>query len=94
LCWEIVRAIFRLKRASFQRLLLTGVILATLGWGFVIAHVPVMRMAAGASRAGVAPVFVFYYLLGVGGFVLGLVITRASDALIASIVGTAGPTHN
>ena len=92
--WEIFRAIFRLKRASFWRLLMTGVILATLGWGFVIAHVPFMAMAPGTSRVGLAAVFVFFYLLGVGGFALGLVITRGSDALIDRIVGTAEPTHD
>lgn len=84
---EIIRFTFRLKRASLRRQVLTGLIVATLGWGFVIAHVPVMKVAPGSSRMAFVVGFFALYLLGIGGFALGSVMMRASDALIDRLTG-------
>src|SRR5712692_8898474 len=66
---EIVRAVFRLKRPTFRRRLLTPIIVSTLGWAFVLASVPLMRVAPGTTRVALGMMFFFFYLLGLGGFV-------------------------
>ena len=83
---EIVRAVFRLKRPTFRRRLVTPIIVLTLAWAFVIAHVPLMRVAPGTTRVALAMMFFFVYLVGLGGFVVGSVIAHASDALIDRFV--------
>jgi hypothetical protein len=45
-----------------------------------------MRVAADSSRFGHAMIFLAFYLLGIGGFALGSLITYASDALIDRFV--------
>lgn len=86
--WEVVSLVLHLKRASFQRRFAIAAIVATLGWGFVIAHVPFMRVANQSSRVSLALAFFFLYVLGLAGFAFGLLIARASTAVIDRIVGT------
>ena len=84
--WEIIRSIFRLKQATLKRQLLGGAIMATAGWGFVLIHAPFMKMAPGSSRVAGFFIDLFLYVLGLAGFLLGTLISRFSDQLIARIV--------
>ena len=85
--WEIIRAVFRLKRATLRRQIWSAIVVASVGWGFVLVHVPVMGMVPGSSRAGSVVMIFMFYLLGLAGFALGAVVTRASDLLIDRILG-------
>lgn len=84
---EIVRAVFRLKPPTLRRRLLTLLMVATLGWGFAIAHLPVVKVARDSTRIGLAGTFVLFYVLGVAGFALGGVVTWASQGLINRVLG-------
>jgi len=62
------------------------VVVATLGWLFIMVHLPFMKMAAGSSRFVFAMLCSLLYAVGIAGFFLGSLIAYASDALIANFV--------
>ena len=56
-------------------------IFATAGWGIVLCHVPVMRIAPGATRIGLAGVFLFFYLLTLASFAAALCLSSLGDLI-------------
>jgi hypothetical protein len=78
----VVRIVFRLPRPSFKRRVITTVILASLGWAFVFAHVPYLRVAPGTSRGALAGIFAVFYVIGIIGFVAGAAINHFSDLVL------------
>lgn len=79
---EGFRLVFHRPRPTLKRRLITAFIFATLTWGFVLAHVPVMRVAPNTSRFGLGMVFVAFYAIGLAGFTMGAIIKAGADALI------------
>ena len=83
---EIIRVVFRLRRPTLKQRVLAGVVVGTLGWLFIMVHLPFMKMAAGSSRFVFAMLCSLLYVVGIAGFFLGSLIAYASDALIANFV--------
>jgi hypothetical protein len=56
-----------------------AVLVVTACWAFVFAHLPWMRMAPGASRAGLGGVFAGFYFMTLASFAGGVTFSWAAD---------------
>jgi hypothetical protein len=56
--------------------------IATAGWGIVLGHVPVMRIAPGSTRMGLAFVFFLFYLLTIGAFAAAVFLSYLADLVV------------
>lgn len=85
--WEIIRAIFRLKRASLKRNLMAGLTVSTIGWGIILLHIPFMSAPPKSSRFELAAFSVFLYVVCVGAYSVGCLITHVADNVIDRATG-------
>lgn len=84
----VIREVFRLKPTTLRRRLVALLVVATLGWGFVIAHVPALRVTPDTSKMALGVTFFFFYFVGACGFAIGAVLTHASQAFVRAVLGS------
>jgi hypothetical protein len=87
LAWYVLTLVLRLWRGDrppmrYRVQLVWVTLFVTVCWGFVLAHLPWMRVAPGASRTALGWIFVGFYLLTLVSFAAGVTFSWSADRVL------------
>jgi hypothetical protein len=87
IAWYVIKMPFRWIRGDrpamrYRVQLAWTALFVTLCWAVVFAHLPWMRMAPGASRAGLGGVFAGFYVMTLVAFAAGLTFAWLGDRVL------------
>ena len=93
LAWYVLTLVIRFWRGDRPRMryrtqLAWTALFVTVCWGFVLAHLPWMRVAPGASRTALGAVFAGFYVMTLVAFAAGLAFSWAADRVLRYVEGS------